>query len=271
MENFISACLIIRDEAGLLERCLESLKKAADEIIIIHDGECKDKSLEIARRFKARIFERPERGYMEAHLPFAFREARGNWILRIDADEYLSPELADSLRSLAAADFSAYSFFWPLWDGKKEITSRWPEKTCFFKKSAVSFIAVPHAYIRVAGKTAKSSFTLRHRPDYDNLSLAVFKNKWLKWAGLQAKIYLKDFSEIEKFNCQDMDWPLKIMIRKKFSILLLPVEFILVFADSLLDGGLKEGWVGVKTAFFRGLYRAAVNCRIFAEKRRLKK
>ncbi|MFA6106712.1 MAG: glycosyltransferase [Patescibacteria group bacterium] len=271
MKNNISACLIIRNEAGLLGRCLKSLAGAVDEIILIHDGKCVDQSLEIASQYKAKIFERPERGYMEAHLPFALREAGGEWILRIDADEYLSQELAANLRKLTAAEVCAYSFFWPLWDGTREVSSCWPVKTCFFKKNAVSFIALPHALIRVAGKTALSGFTLYHRPDYDNLSIAVFKSKWLKWARTQARIYFKDFSAVEKFNCDEKSWPLKIRLRKKLPLALLPLEFFWTFADNLASGALKAGQAGLKTAFFRGLYRATVNYRVYAEKRLLKK
>jgi glycosyltransferase involved in cell wall biosynthesis len=152
MEKFISACLIIRNEAGLLERCLESLKKAVDEIIIIHDGECEDESLEIARRFKARVSKRPEQGYMEAYLPFALREARGDWILRIDADEYLSPELAGSLRNLAAADFSAYSFFDRFGTEKRKLRSAGRKKPAFLKKAP--FLLSPRRTL-ISGSPAK--------------------------------------------------------------------------------------------------------------------
>lgn len=47
-EHSISACLVVRNEEAVIERCLESLAGVVDEIVLVHDGECEDRTLEIA-------------------------------------------------------------------------------------------------------------------------------------------------------------------------------------------------------------------------------
>ncbi|MFA6570012.1 MAG: glycosyltransferase, partial [Bacteroidota bacterium] len=88
----LSACIVVRNQAIFLDRCLQSIKSVCNEIIIVHDGPCSDDSLKIAKRYKALIFIRPFIGEAEYHRPFAFGKSTGDWILQIDADEYLSAE-----------------------------------------------------------------------------------------------------------------------------------------------------------------------------------
>lgn len=72
----ISACLVVRNEEKVIERCLNSLKGAVDEILIVHDGECGDNTLKIAKKFNADIFIRPMAGVMEAIFRFYSRKLR---------------------------------------------------------------------------------------------------------------------------------------------------------------------------------------------------
>jgi glycosyltransferase involved in cell wall biosynthesis len=118
----ISACLVVYNEEKLIRRCLESLRDVVDEIILVHDGECTDRTLEIAKEYGAKIFVRDHKGFCEHHRPFCCKQASYNWILQIDADEFLSAELRNNLRSLVSnQEVSAYELLWPFWDGKKEI------------------------------------------------------------------------------------------------------------------------------------------------------
>ena len=55
----ISACLVVYNEEKSIQCCLESLRPVVNEIIIVHDGECNDKTLEIARKFTKHIYFQP--------------------------------------------------------------------------------------------------------------------------------------------------------------------------------------------------------------------
>ena len=112
--NKISACLVVHNEEKVIKRCLESLKGTVDEIIIVHDGKCKDESLIIARKYKARVFIRDFIGEAEYHRPFAFKKARGDWILHIDADESLNMKIKNAIPALVKSNkCDAYVFAWP--------------------------------------------------------------------------------------------------------------------------------------------------------------
>ena len=71
-----------------------------DEIVLVHDGECEDRTLEIAGRYGCRVFVRPLVGHAEVATVFAYEQAQGEWILTLDADEYLSEPLRQKLRTL---------------------------------------------------------------------------------------------------------------------------------------------------------------------------
>lgn len=267
MGNKISACLVVYNEEKCVERCLDSIKNVVDEIIIVHDGKCGDGTLEICKKYTNNIYVRKHFGVAEPHRPFSFERATGDWILQIDADEFLSDELKNKIPELAKADKArAYEFFWPLWNGNKYITRRWPHKLCFYKKEYFSYIGIPNFVAEVKGDILRSDLKLEHRPDYYNYEWKVFKNKWLKWAKLQAAFYLEKFEDIGKYNYKSKKWPTKIRLRVKFPLLFMPIEFLITFFKNLLKGAYKEGIVSYKLAFMISCYRVMVNYYIYKNK-----
>jgi glycosyltransferase involved in cell wall biosynthesis len=102
----LSAVLVAHDEAAQLADCLETVR-FADEIVVVLDR-CTDGSAAIARRFTERVLE----GAWELEGPrrmAGLGAATGDWILEIDADERVSPELAAEIRgAIAAAPFGYF-------------------------------------------------------------------------------------------------------------------------------------------------------------------
>jgi len=101
----ISAVLIVKNEEAVLARCLESVKEA-DEIVIVDTGST-DRTVEIARQFTDKIFT----DYVwEDHFAnarnHALSKATGDWILSIDADEFLTCPFS-AVREAAALGFMA--------------------------------------------------------------------------------------------------------------------------------------------------------------------
>lgn len=268
--NKISACLVVYNEEKLIARCLDSLKGVVDEIILIHDGQCQDQTLEIARRYGAKIFVREHVGCSEEYRPFCYTQASNNWVLQIDADEFLSPELRNNLKRLVSEPgVSAYEFLWPLWDGTKEISVNWPYKICLFRKDKISFLSIIHFVIEVKGKVVRTNYKLSHRPSYNNYNFSSFIRKQLPWARLQASYYLRDFSQIQKFNYSDSDWPRVIKWRQKFPLLLIPFEFFVTVAKNFYSGAYKAGLPGSTISLQAGVYRVAVNYYIYKLTRKL--
>ncbi len=91
----LSIVIITYNEEKNLERCLISLKDVADEILVV-DSYSTDSTLKIARAFNARVISHPFDGYGE-QKNFATSQASYDWVLSLDADEALTPELRQSI------------------------------------------------------------------------------------------------------------------------------------------------------------------------------
>lgn len=93
----LSALVVARNEEVRLAACLEKLA-FADEIVVVLDRST-DASAEIARRFGARVIEGGwEREGDRRNLGIS--ECRSDWVLEVDADEHVSPDLAAEIRRL---------------------------------------------------------------------------------------------------------------------------------------------------------------------------
>jgi len=93
----LSAVLIVRDEEKNISRCLSALS-FADEIIVVDSGSY-DRTLEIARSFTSGVYCRDFDNFSD-QKNFAIRKAGGQWVLSVDADEWVSPELAGEIREM---------------------------------------------------------------------------------------------------------------------------------------------------------------------------
>jgi glycosyltransferase involved in cell wall biosynthesis len=90
----ISICIICFNEEHNIRRCLES-STWADEIIVV-DSMSQDKTVTIAREYTDMVYQKAWPGYME-QKNFALSKANGVWILSLDADEQVTPELRDEI------------------------------------------------------------------------------------------------------------------------------------------------------------------------------
>ena len=90
----LSAVLITCNAAASLEQCLASLD-FVDEILVVDSGS-QDATLEIARRFGARIIEQTWLGFGPQKC-FAVAQAKHDWVLCLDADERVTPTLRQSI------------------------------------------------------------------------------------------------------------------------------------------------------------------------------
>ncbi|HBN09809.1 MAG TPA: hypothetical protein DD435_14535, partial [Cyanobacteria bacterium UBA8530] len=96
----ISLCMIAKNEEKFLQGCLESVKDAVDEIILVDTGSS-DETIAIAEKFGAKTFHFPWKDDFAAARNEALSHASGDWILVLDADERLDPESSEHLRKMA--------------------------------------------------------------------------------------------------------------------------------------------------------------------------
>jgi glycosyltransferase involved in cell wall biosynthesis len=92
----ISAVVLTKNEEKNLPQCLESLKWC-NEIVVIDDNST-DKTPEIAKKFGAKVFTHLLTNNFAQQRNFALRQAKSEWVLFIDADELVSPELKKEIQ-----------------------------------------------------------------------------------------------------------------------------------------------------------------------------
>ena len=103
----IAAIVITKNEESNISACLRALK-FADEIIMV-DAESTDKTAEIAKAAGVKVFVRPWPGY-GAQKNFALQQISSDWALFIDADEIVTPQLAQEIQAITANPTK--NFYW---------------------------------------------------------------------------------------------------------------------------------------------------------------
>jgi len=107
----LSVVLATHNEEANLARCLDSIKDIADEIIIV-DGQSIDETVSIAKKYGAQVIVRENPANFHINKNIAIEKATGDWILQLDADEVVSPELASEIRSTLNAQRSTLNGYW---------------------------------------------------------------------------------------------------------------------------------------------------------------
>jgi glycosyltransferase involved in cell wall biosynthesis len=106
----ISACLIVKDEELVLEKCLNSINNKVKEIILVDTGSI-DSTKEIARKFNAKIYQYNWTNDFSKARNFSLKYASQPWILWIDADEELVELNSCSLeKAINTKNVNAYRF-----------------------------------------------------------------------------------------------------------------------------------------------------------------
>lgn len=91
----LSLVVCTKNEEANIERCLTSFD-IADEIIVVDSGST-DKTVEIAKSLNAKVYEKEWLGY-GPQKNFAISKANGEWILLLDADEFATDEIKESIK-----------------------------------------------------------------------------------------------------------------------------------------------------------------------------
>jgi (heptosyl)LPS beta-1,4-glucosyltransferase len=106
----LTVTVITRNEAANLAGALESVKWA-DEIVVV-DSRSSDQTVEIARRYASRVEIHDWKGY-SAQRNYAAEIAANDWILAIDADERVPPELAAEIQQIMRVGPTARGYRMP--------------------------------------------------------------------------------------------------------------------------------------------------------------
>ncbi|MBN8550316.1 MAG: glycosyltransferase family 2 protein, partial [Deltaproteobacteria bacterium] len=222
-----------------IERCLESVKWC-DEVIVVDSGS-KDRTLEIARRYTDKIFEREWPGFV-AQKRFALQQCSSDWVLNIDADEVVSPELRDQIlgvltdrspegNAVDGYQLSRVVFYMKRWWRNGGWYPEYRLRLC--RRSATTWGGEdPHEKAMVTGATKRLSGELQHYT-YSNMTSQM--NTLNKFSETAAKSM---FARGERFSV------VKLVGR--------PIARFIKFF--FLKSGFKEGFPGFLVACIESFY-----------------
>ena len=91
--------MIVRDEEAVLERCLESVRDAVDEIIIVDTGST-DGTKDIGRKYTGKIYDLPWQDDFAAARNFAFFKGTMDYLMWLDADDVLPGRSLEEFRKM---------------------------------------------------------------------------------------------------------------------------------------------------------------------------
>jgi len=162
----ISVVIITYNEEKRLEAALNSVKDIASEIIVV-DSYSTDGTLQVAKQFSDHVYKRKWTNYAD-QKNFANSKASFPWILSLDADERLSPELAEEIQGLLDLEPDCSAFSMPrqaFYLGKWIRHSGWypDRKTRLFLKDRTYWEGeYIHESLVVDGEISKLNGSIRH-------------------------------------------------------------------------------------------------------------
>ena len=95
----ISAALATFNEEENIIDCCQSLKKAADEIVVV-DGSSTDRTRELARKLGVKIIKTTNKPMFHINKNLAIKNCTNDWVLLMDADERINDDLAREIKEL---------------------------------------------------------------------------------------------------------------------------------------------------------------------------
>jgi len=182
----VSVVIVTKDEETNIEDALRSAA-GAQEIVVV-DSFSADRTVEICRRYTDRIFQHAWLGYAR-QKQLAVDHAQGPWVLILDADERITPELRDEIaRAMQDTDYDGFSlprrnYFLGRWI---KHSGWWPDRTLrlFRKDRGELEDREVHEKVIVRGRVGQLNAPLEH---YTYRTISDYVRKMEAYSSLAAK------------------------------------------------------------------------------------
>jgi glycosyltransferase involved in cell wall biosynthesis len=230
--NQITPLLLTHNEAANIGRTLAELRWAKD--IVIVDSFSSDETLEIVSGFpQARIFQRAFDTHMD-QWSYALTETdiKSDWVLALDADYVLTPELIEELKALSpeSATNGYRAKFRYCINGRPLRGSAYPPVTTLFRRANAHYIQDGHTQrIHVSGEVGELKSPIMHD---DRKSLTQWIQAQSRYMRLEAEKLLQ--SEIRQLGWAD---------RLRRTVVLAPL--VMFFYCLVVKGAIVDGRIGL--------------------------
>lgn len=248
----ISLVVCLHQQRDLLARLLQRAAGCHDDLVVVHDGPDNTGARAVVEAAGGRFFERPRAFQQEPHWPFAWEQAAHDWILRLDADEFPGAELAAWLKAFRVApeppeNISGYTCIWPLWDGQRTVSKKWPDGRLFlFRKRGVRFFGMCEQSPIPDGRCEPLELILHHQPGRKSHGLIniLFRDQSRRVVAIIANSLLGKPTDLICWRWESDAWPVGWeQIRQRP----LPTAFRRLTVETLR--GLRDQWRREKKVF----------------------
>jgi len=188
----VSVAIITKNEEANIGDCLESVKWA-DEIIVVDSGS-DDGTADICERYGVRFYTEPWKGF-SAQKNSAIEKATKGWILSLDADERVTPELREEITALCESELAKDGFFIPR---KNFFLGRWIRHCGWYPDYTLRLIRrgkgsfgdrEVHESLSVRGDTGYLKHPMEH---YTYKTISDYLKRLDRYSTLAARELLKE-------------------------------------------------------------------------------
>lgn len=203
-----SLCMIVKNEEAVLNRCLESMASAMDEIIIVDTGST-DATKKIAAAYTDQIYDFAWTGNFAEARNYAASKATGDYIYTADADEYLEPEELQKLLQLKKVLLPEVEIVQMLYCTPPELSTVYNfaeeyRPKLYKRLRSFTWIDPIHETLRLEPVVFDSEIRIQHRPspghvkrDLEALAAAADREKLLSDK-------LRHMYAMELYRCGDV-------------------------------------------------------------------
>lgn len=231
----ISLFIIAKNEADKIAACIESAKSLVSDIVVVDSGST-DNTASVCRQLGARVYDHAFEGFTQ-QKNFALSQVNTEWALSLDADETLTPELAEEIRqAVQTPDIDGYEL---------------PRINDFLGKR-MTHGGLKKEYILRLARTNKAKYEggLVHEKLVVTGATRKLNNVFVHYSYPTIESYFEKFNKYTTLAAQTM-----YQNGKKFHLvkvlLTIPFEF---FRRYILKAGFLDGLRGLVWASFSAFY-----------------
>lgn len=236
----ISVVLATYNEEKNLPDCFESVKDFADEIIVV-DGQSKDKTVEVAKKYGAKVMITTNKPIFHINKQMAIDMATCDWVLQLDADERVTKDLKEEILKVIRS--------------KSSINGYWiPRKNWFLGRFLTKGGQYPDYTLRLyrRGKGKLPQLSVHEQADVEG-EVGYLKNPLIHIADPSFSRYIKRwgrYTDLIAKEIKDKNIGYNPIIALKY-ILILPVWWFLL--TYIRHKGFVDLWQGFLFSFFSSL------------------
>lgn len=239
----LSIAIATFNEQKNIERCLRSISKIADEIVIV-DGGSGDMTVQLAEKMGARVIKTRKRPMFHINKNIAIENCKGEWILQLDADEEVPAESAEEIKQIADGDEN------------NPISAYWiKRKNYFLGKFLKKGGQYPDPVIRLF---MKGRARLPERSVHEQMEVegrvGWLQNDLIHWGSANFAEYLKRANRYSTLRAKDLaDGRIHAGLFIVFDYLIIK-PILIFFSIYFLHKGLIDGWPGFVFALFSAFH-----------------